>query len=57
MYIYIKIEIRNLNLRGDLNNFLASGISYSIMFGHFCLASKMKIEIIEAKHQTCFIIV
>ena len=36
---------------------LASRISFSIMFEYFSLASKMKIEIIEAKHQTCFFVV
>ena len=37
--------------------FRSSYLLFFMMFEYFRLTSKTKIEIIEAKHQTCFLIV
>ena len=50
----IKIQIKG----GSWTIFLVSRISFfNLVAYYFCLASKIKIEIIEARHQTFFLIV
>ena len=46
-----------LRLRGSWTMFLGTGISFFTMFEYFRLASKMKVKIMEIKHQPCFLIV
>ena len=58
---YIQIESKNLvgtwDLRGELNNLPGIRNPFFITFEHFCLVSKLKIEIIDVKHQVLSLVV